>query len=266
MAPKILVVDDEPDIIAGIQGILEDSDYDVLSARNGAEALERVRVEKPSLIILDVLMPEMTGYEFVKNLRNSAAAEARPPVLVMSARPSMEQFFDPWEIHGFLTKPFSPEDLTARVAKAMTGRSGLTQKSAPVPPGSEKGGALILGVEDYVVRKLKGVLELKGYSTELALSERELCELAGIRKPDFVLIQFWEDPAILDASMCAGMFGRQAALSEVKVWIFCPAALGVDAQKHFAARQILTYTHTGELIEKLERAVFEAPGSAGAGH
>ena len=115
MAKKILIVDDEPDLVKMLNRRLASNGYEVMTASNGAEAMARAKDEKPDLIILDVLMPQMTGYQFVQKLREQSDSIKDIPVVVISAKLSMKEFFNPWEIHTFMPKPFEPEKLMSIV-------------------------------------------------------------------------------------------------------------------------------------------------------
>ena len=105
---KILIVDDDPDMIALIRTILKDR-YNLMTAGDGKAALEMVRREKPDLILTDVLMPIMSGYDFYKSLRSLKSEVGDIPLMVMSSHHSMQDFFDIWSIASFLKKPFQPE-------------------------------------------------------------------------------------------------------------------------------------------------------------
>jgi CheY-like chemotaxis protein len=86
MTPKILIIDDDPDIIEIATLILGTQDYEVTSARNGEDGLARLRESKPDLIILDLLMPKMNGFDVYKELHTSSWAEYQDiPILIFSS-------------------------------------------------------------------------------------------------------------------------------------------------------------------------------------
>ncbi|MDO6656123.1 response regulator transcription factor [Anaerobacillus sp. 1_MG-2023] len=114
MAQKILVVDDEISILTLLQFNLEQAGYEVVTAENGAEALEVVVEEKPNCIILDLMLPEMDGLEVCKELRQR---HIHTPVLMLTAK---DDEFD--KVLGlelgaddYMTKPFSPREVVARI-------------------------------------------------------------------------------------------------------------------------------------------------------
>ena len=84
MAKKILAVDDEKHILRLVQINLEKAGYKVVTGTNGREALEKVRSEKPELVVMDVMMPEMDGYESIREIRSSASFRNLPVLAVTS--------------------------------------------------------------------------------------------------------------------------------------------------------------------------------------
>jgi two-component system, chemotaxis family, chemotaxis protein CheY len=114
--PLVLVVDDDPDILDAVCDILESERYRVARARHGAEALERVQEERPSIILLDLMMPVMDGVAFARALRASDG-DARIPIVVISADGNPQKAAAVGA-RGFLAKPFDIEALLAQVAAA----------------------------------------------------------------------------------------------------------------------------------------------------
>ncbi len=120
MRYKILVIDDEPEIVQLEKNRLEKNHYEVISASDGVEGIVKARDEKPDLIVLDVLMPNLDGYSFVKELKTDPDIK-RIPVIVLTSRDQLRQLF---EIEGltqdnFMIKPFNGEELVHRVKKIL---------------------------------------------------------------------------------------------------------------------------------------------------
>ena len=113
--PKILVVDDTPDNLFLMGALLEDQ-YEVKTAESGAAALEVVRTDPPALILLDIMMPEMDGYEVLRRLRRNPVT-AEIPVIFLTAltSPEEEQFGLDLGAVDYITKPISPPIVLARV-------------------------------------------------------------------------------------------------------------------------------------------------------
>jgi CheY-like chemotaxis protein len=114
MAPLVLVVDDDPDILEAICDILDSEGYRVTRARHGAEALERLQAERPSLILLDLMMPVMDGLAFANALRERRL-DPEIPIVVISADGNPQKAAS-IGARGFLAKPFDIEALLSHVA------------------------------------------------------------------------------------------------------------------------------------------------------
>jgi DNA-binding response OmpR family regulator len=130
MATKtILVVDDEKRLVSLVESYLTQEGYRVVTANNGLEALTVAQREKPDLIILDVMMPEMDGYEFMRKHRT----ENNTPIILLTARVDDDEKVIGLEIGAddYVTKPFRPRELVARV-RALLRRVGAQAPSAKV--------------------------------------------------------------------------------------------------------------------------------------
>ncbi|MFI5255226.1 MAG: response regulator, partial [Candidatus Limnocylindrales bacterium] len=125
MVRTILVVDDEPTILEALSESLERDGYQVITAADGRAALERFRSERPDLVVLDLMLPELSGIEVCRILR----AESAVPILMLTARDSEIDKVVGLEIGAddYMTKPFSLRELTARVR-------ALLRRIAASPP------------------------------------------------------------------------------------------------------------------------------------
>ena len=124
----ILVVDDELPIIELIQYNLKKEGFDVLTAENGAQALELARSETPDLIILDLMLPDMGGFDICRILRNDTST-ARIPIIMATAKTSDSDIVSGLELGAddYITKPFSPKVLVARVKSVLRRFQGTTR-------------------------------------------------------------------------------------------------------------------------------------------
>jgi DNA-binding response OmpR family regulator len=121
MTKTILVVDDEKRILSLLKAYLDQQGFQVTTALNGKEALFIARHEKPDLIILDIMMPEMDGYEFMRQHRK----ERETPIILLTAKVDEDDKVIGLELGAddYVTKPFSPRELTSRV-RAVLRRTG----------------------------------------------------------------------------------------------------------------------------------------------
>ncbi len=126
---KILVVDDEPKIVSTVQAYLEREGYQVVEANNGRQALEVFQREKPDLIVLDLMLPEIDGLEVCRQIRRTSAV----PIIMLTARQEHADKLVGLELGAddYVTKPFSPRELVARV-RAILRRARLVSAPAPV--------------------------------------------------------------------------------------------------------------------------------------
>ncbi len=120
MTKRILVVDDEPELVDMITLRLEANDYKVLQAHDGQEGLEMAKKEKPNLIILDLMMPKMDGYK-VCGLLKRDARYAKIPIILLTARAQEEDMSLGEELgaDAYITKPFDPEELLGKIKELM---------------------------------------------------------------------------------------------------------------------------------------------------
>lgn len=124
--PKILIVEDEPGMVAGLRDNFEFEGYQVLSAMDGVAGLERALADTPDLVILDVMMPRMSGLDVCKQLKSKRPAI---PIIMLTARGQEVDKVVGLELGAddYVTKPFSIRELLARV-KAVLRRAGSLPK------------------------------------------------------------------------------------------------------------------------------------------
>ena len=112
--PKILLVDDDVDLVKVMSGALESKAYEVIIAYNGQEGLEKARKEKPDLVVLDILMPVADGFTFADQFRKDPSLARIPVLALTSFSESLGQPF-PFEVTEYILKPIKPRDLVAKV-------------------------------------------------------------------------------------------------------------------------------------------------------
>jgi DNA-binding response OmpR family regulator len=118
--PVVLVADDDPDILDLVEFRLEQPGYEIVTAKDGEEALELARERLPAVCVLDVMMPKLNGFEVVQAMREDAATRDIP-VLFLTATVQDRDVARGFEVGGddYLRKPFNPRELQARVAALM---------------------------------------------------------------------------------------------------------------------------------------------------
>jgi DNA-binding response OmpR family regulator len=160
MTQSILVVDDERKLREMIRVYLEQEGYRVVEAGNGREALYAARYEKPDLIVLDLMMPEMGGYDFIRTY----GKEAETPIIVLTAKVEDQDKILGLELGAddYVTKPFNVRELIARV------RAVLRRAQRPATGGE------VLRAADIVLDRGTATVTVGDRPVELTRSEFEL--------------------------------------------------------------------------------------------
>jgi two-component system OmpR family response regulator len=121
--PKLLVVEDDPNIVELLSASLRFAGFEVTAATNGAQALADARLSPPDLVVLDVMLPDLDGFEVIRRMRDGGT---RTPVVFLTARDATEDKIRGLTLGGddYVTKPFSLEELTARIRAVLRRSNG----------------------------------------------------------------------------------------------------------------------------------------------
>lgn len=120
-AAKILVVDDDPDIVQAIQIVLESQDYHVITARDGEEGIDRIKRDKPDVLVLDLLMPRKDGFAVLRELKEDRRYDKLPILVLSSVREDASRRRYELEtgmelgVDDYVEKPIAPVELIDRV-------------------------------------------------------------------------------------------------------------------------------------------------------
>ncbi|UCF99750.1 MAG: response regulator, partial [Spirochaetaceae bacterium] len=122
MAQRILIVEDDPAIVMGLEDLLAGEGYRIDSARDGRQALELYRKGKPDLVLLDIMIPEISGYEVCRQIRRS---DALTPILMLTAKGQEPDKVAGLELGAddYVVKPFGVSELLARIRALLRRRS-----------------------------------------------------------------------------------------------------------------------------------------------
>jgi len=166
MVDTILIVEDEPDVVDLVRYHLRRAGFDVLTALNGPAGLETATQSRPDAIVLDVMLPQMTGIEVCKALRK-ANETADIPILILTAKAEITDRIAGLElgVDDYITKPFSPRELVLRVQNLLR-RLRVVRNSS------------ILTVDEFCVDK--GNFEITVHGTRLDLTTTEFKLLAAL--------------------------------------------------------------------------------------
>jgi two-component system, OmpR family, alkaline phosphatase synthesis response regulator PhoP len=121
---KILAVDDQPQIVRLIQVNLQKAGYEVITAADGEEGLEKIHAERPDLVILDVIMPKRDGFELLREIKRNPDTQATP-VIMLTVKAQDADIFEGLKEGAelYLPKPFHPTDLVSLVQRVLDTKS-----------------------------------------------------------------------------------------------------------------------------------------------
>jgi DNA-binding response OmpR family regulator len=180
---KILIVEDEPNMVAGLRDNFEFEGYTVITARDGVEGLQRALDESPDLVVLDVMMPRMSGLEVCKQLR---AKRGSIPIIMLTARGQEVDKVVGLELGAddYVTKPFSIRELLARV-------KAVLRRTAVVPKDMDQHAFADIEVDLKRCRVLKSGKVLEVSSKEFELLKYFICHSGEILSRDRLLEEVW---------------------------------------------------------------------------
>jgi CheY-like chemotaxis protein len=176
MPKKILILDDEQDILDALKGKLERAGYAVTAATNGYDGLDAARRDKYDLVVTDVVMPGMDGFQFFKEFKK-ISGYAQTPVIIVSAHASMEDTFRVFGVQDFLAKPVDGEKIVKAVDRLLDpSHSQLHRK------------ILILGTDMEVVASMVHLLNDHGHKAAAARDESEFLNRVLASAPELIIL------------------------------------------------------------------------------
>jgi two-component system, OmpR family, response regulator VicR len=127
MANKIMVVDDEPDVVDLVKLVLESDGFSVVTAYSGKEALEKIDREMPDLVLLDIMMPQMDGWEVYSRIRANPNTKDIPVAMLTAKSQSIDKMIGLHvvKVDDYITKPFGRSELLERVKRILREKGKL---------------------------------------------------------------------------------------------------------------------------------------------
>ena len=182
MAQKILIIEDEEGIIHLLNLYLKDAGYLTVVARDGADGLAMHAREHPDLVVLDIMLPAIDGFEVCRRIR----AWSQTPILMLTARSAEDDRINGLELGAddYLLKPFSPRELVSRV-RAILRRIPLSQEVASAPKPTKEDEKSVLRFPGLSVDLLARRVEVQGREVALTPTEFDLLALMA-QAPDRV--------------------------------------------------------------------------------
>src|ERR1700677_217252 len=190
---RILVADDEPDVLQLVSSNLKNAGFNVIKAEDGLSALTQARDTLPSLIVLDLMLPEMSGLEGCRILKKEPAT-SQIPIIMLTAKAEEVDRIVGLELGAddYLTKPFSPRELVLRVKSVIRRAGPLAHQETP----HLKAGLVAIDRERHLVR-------VRGKQVDLTATEFKLLSLlverrGRVQSRDGLLNEVWGYESVID--------------------------------------------------------------------
>jgi len=210
---RLLLVDDEKHLLISLKDYLVYEKFDVVVAQSGEDALSQIaKGAVPDLIILDISMPGMGGLGFLRRISDEDG-KTKYPVLVLTARSKMEEFFSNVNVDGFLAKPCDEAKLVRKIREILAVR-----KTSPEHQGRTRKLVLLAEDDGTAVRNIQQAMEGAGYEVEVVSKGPEVLERAPIIMPDLILMK--EILPRLNGSAVASLVGVMPSLARIPVIIY----------------------------------------------
>lgn len=189
---KVLLVEDETTLSMIIKDTLEDEGFDVFAAMDGREGLEQFHRQEPDIVVTDVMMPHMDGFELVNKIRQS---NKTMPILMLTARSAVKDVINGFEIgvNDYLKKPFNMQELIIRI-KALAGRIQIE---------SDKKNTTIFSIGSYAFNSQSQVLAIRDQEEVLSHRESEILKYLCVNQGNIVetqnlLLDLWGDDSFFN--------------------------------------------------------------------
>ena len=205
---KVLLVEDETSLAMILSDTLEAQGFEMRTAHDGEEGLRMFAEQKPDVLVADVMMPKMDGFEMVRRIRKT---DSRTPVLFLTARSAVNDVVEGFELGGndYLKKPFAIQELIVRIKslchRASAGNiSSEEQEGGNVSPDNPDAADQWLFIGRYRLNVTSQILQLEGKDTELSHRESEILRMLVESKNNVVeskdiLLQLWGDDSFFNS-------------------------------------------------------------------
>lgn len=194
---SVLLAEDEQTLAMIIKDTLDAQDFNITPAADGEEALRLFLARKPDVLVADVMMPHMDGFELVRRIRR---VDCHTPVLFLTARSSVEDVVKGFELgaNDYLKKPFGMQELIVRLRALMGRAARYRPENRPVVPSPT------IGISRYRLDAVRQQLLFAGQTVPLSHRETELLRMLAERRNDVVetqdiLLKLWGDDSFFNA-------------------------------------------------------------------
>jgi two-component system phosphate regulon response regulator PhoB len=218
---SLMVIEDEPDVGALLEYVLSREGFHVTVAQRGQEALDLLKREKPDLVVLDLMLPDMSGLDILQRVRKSRV-DGRPRVIILSAKKNEEDRIKGFELGAddYVPKPFSPKELVLRIRKA------LQQEPAERAPSTRLvAGPIEIDEETHEVRVSGEVVHLT--LTEFRLLAEMVKNQGRVRTRGTLMSRVWDyDSQAMSRTVDTHIRRLRAKLGDAASWLTTVRGVG----------------------------------------
>ncbi len=260
---KILIVDDDRVFITLIQAVLKEQGHQIFSANSGLEALPILESLKPDLVILDVLMPNLTGYELVQKIK-SCNGLRKTRFLIMSANKNMRQYFRAWETDGFIAKPFEPANFLKEVEEILESEAfqqahetlsleqeGYLQAQRDELASFKVKRILLIIPNDFVRQKLQSFLESHQVRVSIAMDRKTAKQESLNFKPEVVFFDGEQDLNASSEAILARKEWQEEPALKTAVFVILQKKSPWHDSPSAPVKPLIPYYESADLIKKI---------------
>lgn len=190
--PRILIVDDEPDALELIKFNMKESGYQVVTAPDGRKALETIKNERPDLVVLDLMLPEVDGLEVCKIIRRNAETSDLPIIMLTAKAAEIDRVLGlELGADDYMTKPFSPRELMLRIRNLLKRKAGGSEEKE-----SLRCGTLHVDIPRHYVTVEDKAIDLT--ATEFNLLTVLMQRRGRVQTRERLLQDVWDYDALVD--------------------------------------------------------------------
>jgi CheY-like chemotaxis protein len=262
---KILLIEEDPVLRLSLGESLGNEGYNVLNAADPAVGLVKALQQDPDLIIMEIVMSGMSAYQMIERLRISAVITQKTPIIVLSGKKGMTDYFDVFSRVTVLEKPFTIRDFLdcVRFVSEKFGREVFlgtrTSFEEILPRAGDLSFArvpkrlLVAGVDELLMHRMKLLMTDMGHAAETAISVEE-AEAAVVRwNPDMVFIQQYPYSARFDALKLFSFCSKRPGKSAVSCVVFYRWELDFVDYKAMNGAYFLCFRDADDLLNKVAR-------------
>lgn len=249
------MIDDEVDLGRMVKINLEkDGHYQVDTLADPLEGFEKIKAADYDLILLDVLMPAMSGFKLVEKIRELGGRIGTVPIVVISGKKTMEDLFHSSDIHSFIIKPFEIAELINAIESACAKPRNFEGEDLAMAQINGQGRKVVLsGVEDFVVCRIRDYLEQRGFVVAIGVGEEDTLRQAESLKSEYIICQFWDDRDKFNTVEIYRDAKNSSVLKKSRFLVFCKDNISLEAAQYLPKDSIIAFHNSPDLMQKLGR-------------